>query len=346
MQKPKFKILSIDGGGIRGVIPCRILSFIESQLGGSLSSVFNLISGTSTGGIISLGLSTPSEDGENAFDAQAMLELYRKNGETIFGKRQQDIWTKLASFTPLKDIIQKPYDEKFIEGILQNYFKDIKLKQVLTNVLVTTHDIHSNRPFYFSSRLAKKDEKENFPLRTIARATSAAPTYFEPVLANYKENEDLAFIDGGVFANNPSILAYCEAKEIWKRKAEKAFEADVLPDDNDLPFYMLSLSTGLIKKSISGKDAKNFGTVQWLNPLLSDIFMQSVSESTHYTMQHLLPFYTDGTPRYQRLEMEIPEANSKMDDASKENIEQLIALADNYIKENKKTLLEICEILS
>lgn len=73
--------------------------------------------------------------------------------------------------------------------------------------------------------------------------------------------------------------------------------------------------------------------------------MQSVAESTHYTMQHLMPPYKNGYPRYHRLDFIIPEANSQMDDASDSNIQKLCELADDYIRKNMTELLKICEIL-
>jgi len=241
------------------------------------------------------------------------------------------------------------YDSSNSEHILVKYFKDHKLSEVKTDVLVTTYDIEVGKPFYFSSRLAKladPKEKEDFMIREIARSTSAAPTYFEPSILQGKPGDELVFVDGGVFANNPSILAYAEGKEIYKSLTIKAFNPVVQATDDDLPFYMLSIGTGTSPKSISGDDATKWRTAEWLNPLLSSVFMQSVAESTHYTMQHLLPPYADGSLRYQRFNMVIPEENSEMDDASEKNIDRLCEIADAYITENQDALMGVCEILT
>lgn len=348
MQKPKFKILSIDGGGIRGVIPCVILDFFEQQLSKPLSQVFDLMAGTSTGGIISLGLAKP----EQPFSAQEMLELYQKKGEEIFAKRQQSFWTWLAKgiripyLFKLSDYVHRPYDATGIEAILREYFEDKTLRNTATDVFVPTHDIESGRPFYFSTRLAKAHEKENYRLSEVARATSAAPTYFEPTINQYDNEQETAFIDGGVFANNPALLAYCEAKEIWKRKAALAFDPEVLADDKDYPFFMLSIGTGKIPKKIDGRNAQDWSSIGWLSPLLQDIFMNSVAESTDYAMQHLLPNYTNGTTRYERLQVIVPKENGAMDDASSENIEKLIEIANRFVKQYESRLLAICDRLS
>jgi uncharacterized protein len=357
MGKHQLKILSIDGGGIRGIIPSTILAFIESQVG-SISDKFELLAGTSTGGIISLGLTKPDERGKNAFTAQDMRDLYVTHGKSIFGGREKDTLSILGSLLgdTIKGIVANPYHNDDIENILVATFGTTRLAECKSNVLVTTYELQKGRTFYFQSRLAREKEDENLEVRHVARSTSAAPTYFMPSIVDVA-GTDQAFIDGGVFANNPSILAYGEAKELWKRKkmnatkitetsSDRGFEAEVAADDEDLPFFMLSLGTGNSPHAISLEKAKNWRAVNWLEPLLSNIFMQSVAESTHFTMQHLLPPFIDGTARYKRLDLNIPPENSQMDDASDKNIEALCKIADTYVKDNKAELMAICKVLS
>ena len=354
MAKHQFKILSIDGGGIRGIIPSTILAFIESQVG-SLSDTFHLLAGTSTGGIISLGLTKPDAKGKNAFTAQDMRDLYVQNGKTIFGGRDMDFLSRLGSHlgSTISEIVANPYESQNIESVLVEKFGTTRLAECKSNVLVTTYEIQRGKTFYFQSRLAREKEEENIEMRSVARSTSAAPTYFLPSIVKVNGSEQ-AFIDGGVFANNPSILAYGEAKELWKRHkwtngkkvAERGFDAEVAADDEDLPFFMLSIGTGGSPQAISIEKAKNWRAANWLEPLLSNIFMQSVAESTHFTMKHLLPNFTDGTPRYKRLDLTIPLENCGMDDASDKNIEALCKIADKYVQDNKAELMQICAILS
>jgi patatin-like phospholipase/acyl hydrolase len=348
-MKPKYKILSIDGGGIRGIIPCTILKFLEENTGNSISDMFNVIAGTSTGGIIGLGLTLPDEYGRNKFSAKDMLDLYLGHGEEIFPAKRKDILSRISGA-----LFDKPYDASGIEGLLKEYFGDSKLKDALTNLLITTYAIEEGKPFYFSSRLAQTDENENILYREVARSTSAAPSYFKPSMVP-GPNGDYAFVDGGVFANNPSILAYCEAKELWKAtnkpKAElapdnsKGFGAVVTADDHDLPFYMLSIGTAYTTCKIKVAEVEKYRNIQWAEPMLSDVFSRSVAESTHYTMQYLLPPYTGGTQRYARLNMEIADDVSQMDNVSKENMEKLADIGNNFVKQNKDQLLKICEII-
>ncbi len=349
MQKPKFKILSIDGGGIRGIIPCVILKYIENQIG-PLCETFDLIAGTSTGGIITLGLTKPTYKQENAFYAEDMLELYKLHGAKIFGERPKSKSNKASKFIPSKigskltQLTQQPYLSNGLENLLKEKFDNAKLTDSLTEILITTYDIEREKPFYFLSRLAKKKSTEDFSFVDIARSTSAAPTFFTPSIVQSEENDNFGFIDGGVVANNPSILAYIEAKELYKQGGTKAFDAEVQPADEDLPFFMLSIGTGKFKKTILAENAKEFLTKDWLQPLVEDIFMTGVAESTHYTMKHLLPNYKDDTPRYHRINIDL-ETNIALDDVSSKNIEALEQYANRYIEENRSALRKICNLL-
>jgi predicted acylesterase/phospholipase RssA len=350
MRVPEYKILSIDGGGIRGIIPCAILKFIEDNTNCSIDRLFNLIAGTSTGGIISLGLTMRGQHKRNAYSAADMLNLYMKNGSIIFHRPNN-----ILNFIP-EQLLNKAYDVSGLETLLQQYFGESMLKDALTNVLITTYDIESGRPFYYRTRLAKINDKDNHPIKIIARSTSSAPTFFQPSVIQGIESEDLAFVDGGVYANNPSILAYGEAKELWKEKVRaesiiptkvtKNFEPVVMPYDDDLPFYLLSIGAGYAKRPISGLQAGKFRKWKWIKPMLTNVFMNAVAESTHYTMQYLLPPYSDNSKRYHRIDFEIPEAISTMDNASLENMQRLLDAAENYIKANKGYLEEICNIIS
>ena len=355
--KHQFKILSIDGGGIKGIIPCTILRYLEEKTRNNISSMFNLIAGTSTGGIIALGLTKPKEEFNiNAYTAKEMLSLYLDHGKDIFSGRHKDWLSRLGSITkPTGELTQGVYNIDKFEKLLSEKFGTARLQDSLTNVLVTTYSLEKEKPFYFSSRLAQSNENENYELSTIARSTSAAPTYFAPSLIDYDKDKNLAMVDGGVFANNPAILAYSEAKELWKGEiyageadaTKKGFDPHVRPDNNDLPFFMLSISCGHAPTKINFSESSEWRTAQWIQPLLSNIFTQSVAESTHYTMQYLMPPYEDKTERYIRLdEMDLSKANSEMDDASPENIRALQAIGDSYVAENKEKLDEICEILT
>lgn len=357
MPKPKIKVLSIDGGGIRGIIPCAILAEIERLTGKPACELFHLMAGTSTGGIIAcmLNVPHPSNPKRPRFSATDVGLMYERKGSKIFEK-------KGGIFNKVTDIFEESYSQKGLEEILLEYLGDIQLAQTRTELLITAYDIEQRKPFYFLSRLAKiNPEDENFLLRDIARSTSAAPTYFEPELIRHKADRHLALIDGGVFANNPSMLAYTEALEILKRNkqkrknpVEKVLEtytaervwapatAPMLHKRSDM--FMLSLGTGQARVPYKYEAAKSWGLAQWLRPCL-EILSQGVSEAVDYQMQYVLPPGQDGTPYYVRVGPDIPEKNAELSDVSAKNIAALQEIAAETIAKNRNWIEITCEML-
>lgn len=353
MAKPKVKILSIDGGGIRGILPCAVLTEIERLTGKPVSKLFDLMAGTSTGGIIACGLSVPDpkNPARARFSAAEIGDIYTQQGDKIFLKKGGVV----------SGVFDEAYSHKGLEELLQQYLGDLELGQTLTEILITSYDIEQRKPFYFLSRLARQyPETENFLLRDLVRATSAAPTYFEPKHIEWQQAPVLSLIDGGVFANNPSMLAYTEGLEMLRRRQAKNKKTTSPPAmqavsrgsapvtlssarrSNDI--FMLSLGTGQVTKPYLYKNAKSWGLVEWLRPCI-DILMQGVSESVHYQMQYVLPPGKDGTAYYMRLNAEIPEKHSEMADASRKNTEALKAIAQEMVAKEKYWIEAICEML-
>ncbi|MES2774359.1 MAG: patatin-like phospholipase family protein [Bacteroidota bacterium] len=355
MNTERFKILSIDGGGIKGIVPCIILKAIETETHAPISELFNLIAGTSTGGIIALGLTKPDPKKGYAFTADDMLQLYVQHGKDIFAKRHQDLLSRIGSlFSITEDVVTHNYDVTGFETLLKGKFGETRIKDAIIPLLITTYDVASGKPYYYSSRLAELAEEENTSMFQVARSTSAAPTFFEPYLVKNNQDQKMAFVDGGVFANNPSVLAYAEAKELWKKdkrldvpglvkKDAKGHYAIVTPDDKDLPFYMLSLGCGGGPSLVDYSDAQNWRAASWIKPLLTDVFMRSVEESVHYIMQYLMPPFENGIPRYDRLNPLLPPDNRNMDDASDKNIEDLVAIAEEFVSKNKEQIKRISD---
>lgn len=348
-----MKILTLDGGGIRGIIPCAVLAEIERRLDRPIADLFDLVAGTSTGGIIACGLSIPhaEQPGRPKFRATDLSELYEKNGAQIF-KKQGGV------FSGMNALFEEAFTHEGLEGLLKEYFGDTELRETLTDLLVTSYDIERRKPFYFLSRLAKTNPaEENFRLRDVARSTSAAPTYFEPNPLPWTQESILALVDGGVFANNPSMLAYAEAVELLRQHkqvsvtgppvevASDEFEAFVAPVSSEKSdVFMLSIGTGRVVKPYLYKDAKSWGMTSWLRPII-DILMQGVSESVDYQMNYVLPPAPDGSRQYVRINPVIPEENSEMSDVSEKNIQGLKAVAQKAIEENNDLIEEVCRVL-
>ena len=167
-----YKVLSIDGGGIRGVIPAVLLEHIEKKTGKRIAELFDLIVGTSTGGILAIGLTVPGARGVPKYSATEMLALYAERGTEIFAR---SFWRGVTS---LGGALDENYDHRPLERILKEYAGDATLRDCVKPVVITSYDIERRQPYFFKTRKALRTKDRNHFLRDAARATSAAPTFF------------------------------------------------------------------------------------------------------------------------------------------------------------------------
>ena len=193
-----MNVLSVDGGGIRGLIPAMVLANLEERTGKRTAELFDLIAGTSTGGIIALALTVPGEDGEPRWTANDLVDLYLTEGPRIF---HHSIGRLLESGLGLLD---EKYDARPLEDALKKYLGEAMISHAVTDVMVTSYDLEHRKPFFFKTDRAKVKPEHDWLMREAARATSAAPTYFEPEKLT-ADGEVFALCDGGVFANNPAM---------------------------------------------------------------------------------------------------------------------------------------------
>ncbi len=314
-----LRVLAIDGGGIRGILPARILAAIEERTGKRIAEMFDMIAGTSTGGILALGLAKPDATGKPHYRASNLLDLYFTEGTTIF---PQSIWRKIRTANFAFD---ERYPEDGIETVLQKYFGTTRLKDALVNVLITSYEIEIRMPWLFRSDRAKQNPNFDFPMWQVARATSAAPTYFEPERID-KLNGDgyWALIDGGTYANNPGMCAYAEARHLFP-------DRDVL---------LVSLGTGELTRPIMYQLAKHWGLLGWAKPIL-DIVFDGVSKTTDYQLHQLLPAVA-GKRRYCRFQTSLTVASDDLDNAHPENLRDLRAQAEALIAAREADLDELC----
>jgi patatin-like phospholipase/acyl hydrolase len=315
----EVRVLSIDGGGIRGVIPAAVLAEIERRAGRTIPEMFDLLAGTSTGGIIALGLTVPGDGGGPRWRAADLLELYRREGEHIFSR---SVWQRVRTAGGALD---EKYPAAGLEAALLRYFGDARLRDALTPVLVTSYELERRKPFFFRSSRAAADPTYDFPMREAARATSAAPTYFEPPqLVNDADGQRYALVDGGVFANNPSMCAH----------------AEVLASDRAADVIVVSLGTGQLNRPIHHADAKDWGLLGWARSIF-DVVMDGVSDTTDYQLEQVL-----GAERHARFQIELIGASDDMDDASAENIAHLETKAHELIAAQDAELDHVCRVLT
>jgi len=167
-----IKVLSIDGGGIRGLIPAMVLAEIERKTGDKIANMFDLMTGNSAGGIATLGLNVADQNRKPRFSAEKITEFFTKDGPVVFKKSP---WKRVTSGF---GILDEKYDHKPLVRVLKKYLGQNILETSVTRSLISTYDIYNRHPQFFKS-WDKKYNKHN--MWEIARATSAAPTYFEPI---------------------------------------------------------------------------------------------------------------------------------------------------------------------
>ena len=284
------RILAIDGGGIRGIIPAVVISHIEKQVGKSAAECFDLMVGTSTGGILALSLARPGTGSRAQFSARRVVKLYEDHGADIF---EHSLWRKLRT---AGGILEEAYSHKNLEVVLEQYFADSTLSACQVPTMVTSYDIQNRETVFLKSWL---HQYSGVLCRDAARATSAAPTYFEPKLL-YTADMQHILVDGGIFINSPSVSAYAEACRLFPGERIK----------------VLSLGTGELTRAIPYHQAKTWGSALWVISLL-DCMFDGVSKAADYQMKLFLG------DDYQRLQIPLHYASDDMDDASKGNIRNL-----------------------
>ena len=238
-----YRILSFDGGGIRGLVTLAILKRLETQIPNLIKNA-DLLTGTSTGGIIALGLAAGKSVDE-------MIALYQDHGKDIF----DDSWWD--DIRDIGGIAGADYDQKNLEKYLKGLFGTKTLKDLKQRVVIPTFNLDDENPdpakrtwnpkFFHNFPGTDTDGSES--VVEVALNTSAAPTYF-PSHGTY--------IDGGVVANNPSLAAVAQTQDARNKE-----RAPLLRN-----IHLLSLGTGTNLSYVKGKNL-DWGLAQWAKPLIS-----------------------------------------------------------------------------
>ena len=327
-----FRILSIDGGGIRGLIPARVLMDLEQMVRdesgnprATIGNYFDLIAGTSTGGILACVYlcPDPADPTRARFSSQEALDLYFERGDEIF---DIPLWHRIRSVAGTLD---EKYPADGLEEALEDYLGDLMLSELRGPCLITSYDIKRRKAHFFKQHRAGDSPNRNFLVRDVARATSAAPTFFECARVKSDANITFPLVDGGLFANNPALCAYAEAREHYGKRA-----GDML---------ILSLGTGSYEKSYAYDDAKDWGLAGWAKPAM-DIMMSGVAETVDYQLEQI--YDAVGKPKqYLRIQPTIRARLSDMDNADRENLSELVEAGAEAAIGARKKLRQLAKLL-
>ncbi|XP_042518308.1 patatin-like protein 2 [Macadamia integrifolia] len=369
-NKKLVTILSIDGGGVRGIIPATILAFLESELQkldgeqARIADYFDLIAGTSTGGLITAMLTAPNQmhPPRPLFAAEYIKEFYKQECPHIFsnekakpttneGVSDQDDaekkkeestgtgwleWIKnwiMGKTTKIIELVSTPkYDGKYLRDIIKDKLDQTRLANTLTSVFIPSFDIKHGKPIFFSTFQGRRDASKNVLVSDAVISTSAAPYYLPPYyFKDESSSNEYNLVDGGVAANNPTLLAIREATKMHG-------------DQDDPPrssiyysgYLVLSLGTGTAKLGHEVK-GKAWGLSDWFfgnkgtAPLL-DILFNAMDDM----VQIYLSFIFQGH-HSQSNYLRIQDDNLDIDESSIDNstlkfLSRLEEIANNLLK--------------
>ena len=315
-------ILALDGGGVRGLIGIKVLEEVEKRTHMATCDLFKVIAGTSTGSISALALTIPREPGSTKpkFSASDISDLYMKRAQEIFPPIP---WWK-KPFASAEDLLAPPYGPG-LDKVLGEYCGDTPLRDALTEVMVPIFEITESKPWFFQRTISRIDPLLNpLTMKDLARAATAAPTYFNPHQLTFG-NRTFAFIDGGMCDNTPSTTAYGIAKRLFQQ-----------PDNKHV---MLSLGTGICPTVVPDSDNGNFGELTWA-PKIVNLLMQGGQQVAE--RQTELFFSSD---RLLRLQPKIASGHKNLNDASPGNLQFLSNLGDELVEENDELLRGFCNQL-
>lgn len=295
---------------MRGILPALILDELERRLKRRLASVFDLISGTSIGGIIALGIGTGCNQG-GAYTPGALEEMLVQDGPVVF-KRSPLMWAK-QYFGP-------KYSPRGLEETLAHYFESAQLSAALTPLLISSYDVEHQLPFFFKSHKIAADPSYNWAVASVARATSAAPTYFPPIRLTAPDAA-YTLVDGGVFVNNPAMAAYAEARALYASCES---------------FVVISVGTGDRQDQITCAAAKRWGLIGWAKRIVP-VLMDSTSEAVDYELENM-----PGCAYHRLQALNLPASAVDMDNASSENIRNLQQIANEFVVSHSAKLDAIC----
>lgn len=326
----KFKILSIDGGGIRGIIPAKVLFHLEEEAmrndgpASRLCDYFDLVCGTSTGGIIAIGIAL-------GMTAKDILNLYEDNAKSIFNGKS--LWRSLIKNTPL-------YSREKLEALLSTQFNtfdyhanNTRIYHCKTRLCIPTYDLDKGEEHVFKTdHLYNITRDCHIPVVNVALATAAAPVYFNPYSFKYTDMNSvnecsyINNVDGGVLANNPSLIGLTEA----------VYCLDI-PLEN---IEVLSLGTGTLNLKDQTRNKKR-GLRYWLFPHKKNIRIYEVMASgqsvyidnTMKLMSQGVGHDQKGRFYYVRIQKKL-EQNIPMDATDDESLKRLANIGQELYKCN------------
>lgn len=309
MTTPVRRVLSIDGGGIKGALPAAFLARIEEATGKRIVEQFDLIAGTSTGGIIAIGLGL-------GMSAREILELYVKRGQEIFSNAGDK--SLLDRLTP--DVVRRrtevKYDPASLQSVLEGCWGSRMLGESQARLVIPAYHPTQRGVYVFKTAHHPRFQMDwKCPAVDVAMATAAAPTYFPAHMIASGE----ILIDGGIWANNPVAVAATEAVSVlgWPAESVRILSLGCTEADYSVPH-----ETGELQLALE----------------LADLFMQCQSQGAT-GMAQLLIGHSQAGARFHRYQPVVPHKTFALDGVAQ--VAELVSLGQ---AEARKALPKVTEV--
>lgn len=311
----KYRILALDGGGIRGLITAVWLQRLEEKLRGPAAEHFDLLAGTSTGSLLACALAL-------GIPARQIVDLYRERGRLVFPGPASRLWSRFErAFT--QGVSAPKYDGKGLDEELRRVFGGARLGELKRPTLAVSYDTFNRQVVVFKSY---RERHAQLPVWQVCRASSSAPAYFPACIMELGEAE-IPLIDGGVVANNPTACAIAEGVRLNGAKSPK----ERIGPTN---FVVASFGTGELSRPITSDEATEWGALEWAIPLI-DVLFDGSTDAVDYIATQILK---EGN--YFRFQTRLERAYDDLDDASATNVNALIATAQGYLAAGGEKLLD------
>jgi uncharacterized protein len=339
----KFRILCVDGGGIRGLIPALVIAELERRIQRRAgpekraSDYFHMFAGTSTGGLVALSLTAPDPEHPErpSVSADELASFYVEDGPDIFHR------SLLQKLRTLWGWLGPKYTLGPLEEAVTRRLGTTEIQNALRELIVTSYDMSNREPYFFKRWRAREspESDRNRPIADAGLATSAAPTYFPS-----HEIEGHALVDGGVFAANPVIVAIVEA---LKRIDDHPHDLD----QDDL--LVVSVGTGLHETGYRQDEVSGWGRLGWVlprggEPPIIGATLDGASDGADHWAHTLLNHPKDPHvqradvgrgPRFFRLQVQLHESVA-MDDTSNAALKERLPAAAQELIDSRSTELD------
>jgi patatin-like phospholipase/acyl hydrolase len=325
--KRLVRVLSIDGGGVKGIIPAMILAFMERTTGTPIANLFDVIAGTSTGGLLALMLTCPQEDGKPRYSASDAADFYIQQSPRIFPPSWRIVHNVL-DFCLIGKVLRfgARYDGLALRSILNELLGTMRLSDSLTRIIIPTFDTELFAQYTFDSGSARQSDEHNFLMADVGCATTAAPTFL-PIarVRNISGARDFHFVDGGTTANNPARVGLNVA--------------GLNPADTSVIVVSLGCGDATALNALGYRQAKSLTPAGWA-PKFIKFTTDGNSKEVHRQLMVEMPTRIEnrGCRRYFRFQVKLHRGLEELDNAGAKNLRTLRLLAESLIEEERDTL--------